>query len=129
MTTGNTSGTSLFDRIGGSAAIDAAVDQFYERVLADEQLIPFFEGISMPRQVKQQKAFFTTALGGPSIYRGRDMKEAHAHLAIEEGHFGLVAKHLIDTLGALNVPQSIIDEVVGAVSPLSEEIVNTFPGE
>ncbi|OUW16748.1 MAG: hypothetical protein CBD18_06300 [Opitutales bacterium TMED158] len=115
----------LFDRLGGSPAIDAAVDQFYERVLADEALAPFFEGISMLRQIKQQKAFFTTALGGPAIYKGRNMKEAHASLAIQESHFGLVAKHLIETLAALGVSQDLIDEVVAAISPLKDEIVNT----
>lgn len=116
---------SLFERLGGSAAIDAAVDQFYERVLADQALAPFFEGINMPRQIKQQKAFFTTALGGPSIYRGRNMKEAHVGMAIKESHFGLIAKHLAETLKALNVSQSIIDEVINTISPLSEDIVNT----
>ena len=117
--------SSIYDRIGGAPAIDAAVDQFYERVLADEELAPFFDGVSMPRQIKQQKAFFTTALGGPAIYKGKDMKEAHAHLAIQQKHFGMVAGHLVDTLQNLEVPQSIIDEIVAAISPLADDVVNT----
>ncbi|MGK0238070.1 MAG: hemoglobin [Candidatus Pelagisphaera sp.] len=125
MTTENPSEMSLFERIGGSAAIDAAVGQFYERVIADQALAPFFEGINMPRHIKQVQAFFTTALGGPSIYRGRNMKDAHVNLSIDTSHFGTVAKHLVETLVTLGVPQAIIDEVVEAVSPLVEDIVNT----
>lgn len=121
----SSSESSLYERLGGAPAIDAAVDAFYERVLADESVAPFFQGVSMPRQIKQQKAFFTTALGGPAIYKGRDMKEAHDHLAIQEKHFGSIAQHLIATLQALGVGQELIDEVIAAISPLAGDIINT----
>ena len=32
---------ALFDRLGGHDAVDAAVDIFYRKVLADERLSPF----------------------------------------------------------------------------------------
>lgn len=70
---------SLYQRLGGKAAIGAAVEALYERVLADRQLKKFFRGVEMDRLKNQQKAFFTQALGGPARYRGPDMKpSAHA---------------------------------------------------
>ena len=73
---------TLFERLGGVPAIKAAVDAFYARVLADEALAPHFVGVNMRWLKGRQNAFFIQALGGPQVYRGRDMKTAHAHLAI-----------------------------------------------
>ena len=48
---------SLFDRIGGDAAVNAAVDIFYRKVLADDRISEFFEGVDMDKQAAKQKAF------------------------------------------------------------------------
>ena len=50
-------GTSLFEQLGGEAAIDAAVDLFYQKLLADERVDGFFEGVDMKKQARMQKAF------------------------------------------------------------------------
>jgi len=117
--------TSLFERLGGADAIGATVEQFYERVLKDPKLKPFFANTNLKWLKERQKRFFTQALGGPPVYNGRPMREAHAHLAIEQLHFNLVAGHLVNTLAALGVPKGLIDETVVLVAPLAAEIVNT----
>ena len=104
----------LFERLGGAPAIEAAVDIFYKKVLADSELAPYFSDVKMMAQVRQQIRFFTTALGGPADYTGRDMKEAHAGLGVTSHHFDLVAGHLVATLAELGVSQDLIDEVVAA---------------
>ena len=118
---------SLFERLGGVPAIKLAVEQFYERVLADPELAPFFADTNMAWLKARQNAFFIQALGGPPVYRGRDMRSAHAHLPIEQRHFERVAGHLADTLRALNVPESLVEEVLLRVAPLANEVVNTPP--
>ena len=60
---------SLFERIGGEPAIDAAVDIFYKKVLADDRIKGFFSGIDMEKQIQKQKSFLTFAFGGPSPYQ------------------------------------------------------------
>ena len=61
---------TLFTRLGGEAAVDAAVDKFYDRVLADDRINHFFKGIDMQQQRQYQKAFLTFAFGGASQYNG-----------------------------------------------------------
>jgi hemoglobin len=117
-------GPSLYERLGGAGAISATVDQFYDRVLRDNELKPFFTGTNLTWLRERQKRFFTQALGGPSVYDGRPMREAHADLRIAQLHFDLVAGHLVDTLVGLGVPQPLVDETVGLVAPLAAEIVN-----
>lgn len=108
-------GDSLFNRIGGKAAVSAAVDVFYKKVLADATLAPFFKGVSMERQRAKQVAFLTYAFGGSPNYDGKSMWSSHASLIRNQGlglaHFNRVAELLLDTLIELGVPQPIIEEV------------------
>jgi methyl-accepting chemotaxis protein len=121
----STSAPSLFEQLGGTAAVTAAVEGFYERVLADPELQEFFTDADLPQLKRQQVAFLSQALGGPAAYRGAPMRQAHAHMKITERHFGRVATHLAETLRALGVPEPLVDAVLSGVAPLQSEIVNT----
>ncbi|MEE8544263.1 MAG: Hpt domain-containing protein, partial [Alphaproteobacteria bacterium] len=48
---------SLFERIGGEAAIEAAVDLFYRKVLADDAINQFFDGIDIEALRAKMRAF------------------------------------------------------------------------
>ena len=50
---------SLYDQLGGEPAVNAAVDIFYRKVLADDRISRFFEGVDMEEQAAKQKAFLT----------------------------------------------------------------------
>ena len=101
---------TLFERIGGMNAVNAAVDIFYKKVLADETLTHFFAHVNMPAQSGKQKAFLAYAFGKPMAYTGANMRDAHMNL--NEAHFNAVAGHLVGTLQEWNVTQNLIDEVV-----------------
>lgn len=45
---------TLYERIGGEGAVAAAVDVFYDKVMADEITRLFFSAIEMPAQIKKQ---------------------------------------------------------------------------
>ncbi len=109
----NAAPKSLYDRIGGDAAVNAAVDIFYRKVLADDRINRFFEGVDMDRQAAKQKAFLTMAFGGPHNYTGADMRRGHAHLVkngLNDSHFDAVMENLAATLTELNVPAALIAE-------------------
>jgi hemoglobin len=91
---------TLYERIGGAPAVDSAVDGFYARVLADDELAPYFAGIDLAQLKAHQRVFLTMALGGPARYGGRAMDKAHEGLDITSEAFGRVVGHLADTLGA-----------------------------
>ena len=110
----NTANASLFEQLGGEAAVNAAVDIFYRKVLADHRIYRFFDGVDMDKQAAKQKAFLTMAFGGPNNYTGQDMRNAHARLVkmgLDDSHFDAVMENLIATLQELNVPQNLIDQV------------------
>jgi len=103
---------TLFEKIGGMDAVNAAVDIFYTKVLADESINHFFTNTDMKTQAGKQKAFLAYAFGAPMAYTGKKMRDAHAHMSLTENHFNSVAGHLVTTLKELEVGQDLIDEVV-----------------
>ena len=113
---------TVYDRIGGHAALEVVVEDFYARVLADDQLAGFFTGTNMNRLKGKQVEFFAAALGGPEPYTGAPMKQVHRGRGITILHFNLVAGHLADALAAAGVPSGTVTEILGAIAPLAPEI-------
>lgn len=54
---------SLYEKLGGKAALDAVIDAFYVKVLADERIKHIFDDINMHRQIRKQKEFLAAAFG------------------------------------------------------------------
>jgi len=118
---------TLYERIGGEAAVMAAVDLFYKKVMADELTRPFFAGLDMDGLVKKQIAFMTWAFGGPTEYKGRALRPAHAKLVaqgLDDTHFDAVARHLQATLQELGVGSGLIQEALTIVGGQRDEVLN-----
>jgi hemoglobin len=116
--------TSIYERLGGEAAVDAAVDIFYRKVLADERISSFFDDVDMDRQRAKQKAFLTFAFGGPNSYAGKDMRAAHARMKLTELHFNAVMENLGATLAELGVPPALIGEAAAIALSVKGDIVS-----
>lgn len=114
---------SIYDSIGGAPAVTRAVDDFYTRVLADPRLAPYFVGVDLTRLKAHQRAFIAAAVGGPAIYRGRDMARAHARLDIADAEFDAVVGHLVGTLIELGVPTDTVAQIGSSLAPLRSQVV------
>jgi hemoglobin len=115
---------TIYDRIGGYEALEVVVEDFYCRVLDDENLSGFFAGANMSRLKGKQVEFFAAALGGPEPYTGAPMKHVHRGRGITIDHFNLVAGHLKDSLCAAGVPDTTIAEILAAIAPLAADIAS-----
>lgn len=114
---------TLYQRLGGQEAIAAVVDEFYDRVLADEELTPYFEQIDTDELRDHQKDFISYVTGGYDDYEGPTMYEAHAHLDITDEAFDRVANHLDASLRACDVSEANRNELLAKVAALKGEIV------
>ena len=115
---------TLFSRIGGMPAVDAAVDIFYGKVMQDQRINHFFRHIDMGTQSGKLKAFLAFAFGAPIPYTGKGLRESHKHMQLEEIHFNAVAEHLAGTLQELQVPAMLIDEVMTIAGSVKNEVLN-----
>lgn len=116
---------SLYDRLGGEAAITRLIPAFYTRVLADPELAPFFRHTSLEKLHAMQREFFTMATGGPESYTGRPLGHAHHGRGISKHHLALFTGHLVDTLLAMDVSREDTDEVIERVNTHTNEITGT----
>ena len=114
---------SIYQAIGGRAAVTAAVDGLYGRLIADPVLGRFFpHGVTA-----KHRAYVVTilgeALGGPERYRGPDLAKAHGGLGIIDADFDRTAGHLAATLDSLGVPGDLAGQIVGIVAGLRPAVV------
>ena len=121
---------TLYERIGGTPAVKAAVDIFYGKVLADDRIAHFFEGVDMANQAGKQRAFLVMAFGGPNTYTGADMRRGHAHLVargLNDGHFDAVVENLAATLTELGVSTADIGEVAKICESVRDDVLGREP--
>jgi hemoglobin len=121
-----TSNASLFEQLGGAAAVDAAVELFYRKVLSDYRINRFFDSSDMEKQAAKQKAFLTMAFGGPNNYSGKDMREAHARLVkmgLNNEHFDAVMEHLGATMQELDVPAELIAQAAAIAESTRADVL------
>jgi hemoglobin len=117
---------TLYEKIGGEPAVNAAVDIFYRKVLQDNRIKHFFEGVDMNKQAAKQKAFLAMAFGGPHNYSGADMRRGHAHLVakgLNDSHFDAVMEHLGATLTELKVPGELIGQAAAIAESTRKDVL------
>jgi len=118
--------SSLFEQLGGAAAVDAAVDIFYRKVLSDDRVARFFDGVDMDRQRGKQKAFLTMAFRGPHNYTGKDMRTGHAHLVtmgLNDAHVDAIIELLGGTLKELGVADALIQQVAAIAESTRNDVL------
>jgi hemoglobin len=122
-----TTGTAVsdYDVIGGGPAVSAVVNDFYDRVLADPKLAPYFEEVDLARLKRHQVLLVTKVLGGPNNYSGRSLEEAHEGLGITRDEFTAVVNHLAAAMKAAGVPNDIIARAGAAVAATEPDVVES----
>jgi hemoglobin len=117
---------NLYERLGGKAAVEAAVDNFYGKVLKDDRIKHFFDGVDIVKQRNKQKAFLSFAFGGPQNYTGKNMKDGHAHLVkrgLNDSHVDAVIENLGATLKELGVAPDLIKEVAAIAESTRNDVL------
>jgi hemoglobin len=114
---------SLFERLGGEGAITAVVEDFSARCAGDSRINAKFARTDIPRLRSMLIDQVSEASGGPAKYTGRDMKTAHAEMAVTTGEFNALVEDLVATLKKFGVGKTEQDELLGILGPLKSDIV------
>ncbi|MER7457727.1 group 1 truncated hemoglobin [Micromonospora sp. NPDC126480] len=121
--TEETAPTSHYERIGGASSVKAAVELFYDKVLADPELAGYFTDVDMTTQRRHLALMLAVVLGGPNEYAGRGLAEAHQPLNIPAAHYAKVGGHLTETLTDLGVPGDVITDVQAVLAEVQDQVV------
>jgi hemoglobin len=122
---------SLYERLGGAYAIATVVDAFIESLLVNDTLNanPAISE-ARARVPKAGLKFQVTALvcqvtGGPQVYTGRSMKDAHHHLHITEVEWDAMVRDFVATLDRFGVPKPEQQELLTIVATTKGDIVTS----
>ena len=105
----------LYEKIGGSTTINRLVQIFYDRVLADPQLAPYFPHTNMATLRAQQAMFISMLLGGSRTFDGRDLTTAHAGAraqGLNDAHFDALLGHFGESLQQVDVDEDYAREIL-----------------
>lgn len=114
---------SHYDRVGGKPAIREVVEQFYARVLDDDELAPYFTDADVSEVKRHQVLLLSQVLGGPAEYDGRELGAAHRGLGITSDHYDKVVGHLVAVLTDLGADDELLAAAGGVLAGVKADIV------
>ncbi len=113
---------TLFERVGGEQAIAELINKFYDRVLTDPELMPFFKDTAVDKLRRMQREFFSAALDGPITYTGRPLSHVHHGRGITKHHLARYVDHLIDTLRSRDITDQDVNDIISRIRTYAGEI-------
>jgi hemoglobin len=116
---------TLYDRIGGAAGVRHLVRDFYDRVLEDKELQPFFLETPMSKLRTMQFELFSSALGGPVEYTGQPLHLVHFGRGIGKHHLALFSDHLFATLAAMNLDKQDVHDIISRINTYADQITGS----
>jgi hemoglobin len=103
---------TIFERNGGFASVRKVVSTFYEYVLENDEVAPYFEGIDMRRQIDHQSKFISAMMGGPGSYSDEHLARVHARLSIDHDAFGVISSLLKEAMEDNGVSPADVEAVM-----------------
>jgi len=113
----------LYERLGGTPAITAVVEEFVTTTGSDPRISQFFINADIPRLKKLMVEQICHDTGGPCEYTGKTMKESHANMHVNAKAFEAFIDDLTKTLAKLKVPQQETSEVLAAFNGMRADVV------
>ena len=114
---------SLYERLGGTHAITAVVNNFVTRVGNEQRINARFANTDFVHFKQMLVEQLCQATGGPFKYTGKDMKAAHAGQKVTDEEFNALVEDLQGSLNELKVGATEQKELLGALSPMKPDIV------
>ncbi len=116
----------LYEKVGGRKTINELVRLFYDRVLADPRLAPFFPDADMEGLRAKQVMFLALLLGRSRTYAGRDLTAAHAGAraqGLTDEHFDALISHFAASLAELDVDDAYSREIIARIEATRDAVL------
>lgn len=104
---------TLFEKYGGFSTVSKIVLTFYDRMIEDDTVGPFFDDVDLSRLIDHQNKFISSLMGGPASFSDDHIERAHRHMAIEDHHFDRLKEIVEKTLVDFSVEAVDIQTILG----------------
>jgi hemoglobin len=95
--------TTPFDRHGGFATVSRIVLAFYDRILDDDDVGPYFDGVDLPRLIDHQTKFIAFIMGGPASFSDEHLSRVHQRHNIALADFNRMVDILAGVLAEAGI--------------------------
>ena len=123
---------TLYERLGGIFNIAAVVDNFSDRLLENQKIVDANPELHewhtvtyhtrMPGLKWGRTWWLAMKAGGPYLYTGREMRDAHFDLKISPEVFDEVSSELANAMDEFKVPEREKQEVLAAFAAEKGEV-------
>lgn len=113
---------TLYQRLGGRAAIDAVVADSIGNISVDARINRRFVGVG-PELNKNLADFLCERSGGPCTYTGLNMSAAHEGMMIRDDEFDALVEDMVRSFDKFKVPAREKSEVMVILGKMRNAIV------
>ncbi|MDP1739629.1 MAG: group 1 truncated hemoglobin [Polaromonas sp.] len=113
----------LYKAFGEKAGLVTLMDDFMVRLLADPRTGPHFKPANQDRVKEQLVDQLCSLSGGPCVYKGADMKSAHANLDIKKSDFNALVEVLQQSMDAKGIPFRTQNQMLALLAPMHRDTI------
>ncbi|MDW5443606.1 group 1 truncated hemoglobin [Polaromonas sp. SM01] len=118
-----TTDDQLYKAFGEKAGLVSLMDDFMVRLLADPRTGPHFKPANQQRVKEQLVEQFCALAGGPCVYKGADMKSAHANLDIKKSDFNALVEVLQQSMDAKGIAFRTQNQMLALLAPMHRDTI------
>lgn len=115
----------LFQAFGEQAGIRSLMDDFVVRLKADPRIGEQFADTNLENLSQSLTDQLCQLAGGPCVYKGPDMKTAHANMDVTKGHFNALVEVLQQSMDARGIPFTRQNQMLALLAPMHRDVINT----
>lgn len=113
----------LYEALGGQPGLVRLMDDFMQRLEADARMAPHFKDANKQRVKEQLVDQVCQLSGGPCVYKGADMKSAHANLDIRKSDFNALVEVLQQSMAAQGIAFRAQNQLLALLAPMYRDTI------
>lgn len=116
---------SLYERLGGTTGIESIANDLVDLHMTNHSIAPRFADSDLVALKNAAATFFVSGTGGPDVYKGKDMLEAHKGMNISPSEFMAVLDDALKAFEMNDVGQREQEEALFILYSMRSAIVLT----
>jgi hemoglobin len=113
----------LYQAFGEEAGIRSLMDDFVIRLKADPRIGEQFKDTNLTNLAKSLSDQLCQLSGGPCVYKGPDMKTAHADRDTTRAQFNALVEVLQQSMDARGIPFTRQNQMLALLAPMHRDVI------
>ena len=113
----------LYQAFGEQAGLRTLMDDFVARLAADPRIGVQFKDTNRANLASQLTNQVCQLAGGPCVYKGPNMKDAHATMGLTASHFNALVEVLQQSMDARGIPFTRQNQMLALLAPMHRDVI------